>query len=366
MTIWDYEDEYYEYLENGEARCKGIRRALDKALESQDIDNALKLYHEFIIENNLFYDAYEALIIFPEYLALFEKYPKYQEDNRGDLMWSYKMIIGSIADFYQIPMKQILDIYRQYDLLCKRFNYNQRSYYRHMWGLMYWHGLDSFPGVENIADCHRKMMKCPIDHLSEIPAGECDDLVKYILFVEKDIEKAYKKAEPILSGKLSCPQVPLFTYINFAIYYFREGNLESTKIFLEKAWRIMNRNYGSSSANTFDKGFCIIMYAYIDVKKAVQIFRRQFLLCGSNSCGIDNFYLFLGGYHTFKQLEIAGEEKVGFTLPSDEKSIYKVSELKQYFYDKTKQVADRFDERNGNSHFNDLLNKEYLLKNHEE
>ena len=365
MTFDDYGKKYFFDLAIGEAKCKGIKAALDEALQKQDIDNALKLYYEFIEEDQLNLDAYESLIRFPEYLALFEKHPEFQKDNSEDLMRAYKLITGCIQDFYEIPNSQIKNVFSQYNVYCDKFRYNKRSYYRHLWNYMYSHGIDSFEGVGDIFECHKKMMLIPVDKLSEIPAGECDDLTKYILFVEKDIEKALKTAEPIFSGKLYCPQVPLYTYVNFAKYYFDAGELKNAKNYLDRAYHIMHRDFGDSNTLTFDKGLCILMYAYTDTKKALQIFRKQLNVCSENKCGFDNFYLFLSGVHTFRQLKLLGYEKIHFRLPDrsaeiySENGIYDVEELENYFYSKAEYIADRFDQRNNNSHFTDILNKQY-------
>ena len=363
MTFDEYRKKYFFDLSTGESRCKGIRAALDEALEKQDTACALKLYSEFIEENQIYVDGFEAAIIFPEYLALFEKNPELQDENHEDMMRSYKLILGGLFDFYEIPFSQIKNIYRQYSEFCDRYRYNKRSYYRQMWNSMYWHGIESFGECTDVTDCHRKMMKLPVDDLSEIPAGECDDLTKFILFVEKDIDKAFKTAEPIFSGKLRCPQVPLYTYINFAIYYFRCKDLKNTKKFLDRGYHIMHRDFGDSNTLTFDKGFCILMYAYIDTKKALQIFRKQLRICSANKCGFDNFYLYLSGVHTMRRLKQLGHTEVYIRLPDRdddiyrEDGIYSSGELECYFYQKAQYIANRFDERNGNNHFTSLLNK---------
>ena len=366
MDFWDYQVKYFNDLDIGEQKCKGIKRAIDAALETGDINNALKLYHEFNTENQLYYDGYESVIMFSEYLALFEKHPEYWEENSEDLMWSFKYVVGNITDFCQIPLDRIENIYRQYSEYCKRFNYNMRSYYRHLWGDMYWHGLENFAGVKDVCECHKRMMQCPIDELSEIPAGECDDLVKYILFVEDDIEKAYEKAEPIFSGKLSCPQVPFYTYNNFAIYYFNAGNLEKAKFFNDKACREMYRYFGNTGSLMFDKGLCIMICAYTDAEKALKILRRQIGFVNNYNCPFESFYMFLGAYHVFKQLKNEGTSSIKFDFPGVDDKIYHksgcyIAVLENYYYEKAKSIAEKFDKRNRNNHFTEILNKKYTF-----
>ena len=365
MNFYDYKEKYFKFLENGRQRCKGIRLAIDAALETQDIDNALRLYYEFISEDNFESDSFQAIIIFPEYLALFEKYPEYQDHHIRNLMWAFKWVAGSSADFYQIPLQQISDIYSQYESYCTKYHYNKRSLYRNMWNDMLNQGIASFPLSQSITDCHKKMNQYPKDGLSEPESGEIDDLVKYLLFVKNDIEAALDTAEPIFSGRQSCNVVPHYTYTNFAKYYFENGDIESARFFAEKALRIINRDFGGTESMGRYKGMCISVFAFCNIRKSLKFFKGQIRHYYTNQCGLDNFYFYRGAYHLFMQLEKSGEDCVSLNFPFRDDDIYSesgkyaVSQLKEYFFEKTKYIADRFDERNHNSHFNYILTKEY-------
>ena len=129
MIFEDYEEKYFDGMDHGEARLKGIKAALDDALQQQDHDAILMLYYEYIAEDVLHGSSYKATIIFPEYVAYFEAHPEKHEDYNHDVMWSYKWILDSISEFYQISLEKVEDLYRQYKDFCKRFNYNLRTYY---------------------------------------------------------------------------------------------------------------------------------------------------------------------------------------------------------------------------------------------
>lgn len=365
MELYEYEEEFYEFLDPGESRCKGIRRAIDKALERQDIKNALTLYYIFIEEDTFECDGFQSFIIFPEYLAFFEKYPEYHDTFKDELMWAFKWILGSAEDFYQISLKQITDIYRQYGEYCDKFNYNKRSYYRHLWCLLDTFQIRRFPLISSVEEAHKRMMHCSIDNLSEPKSGEIDDLTSYTLFVERNIEKALKIAEPVLSGQEWCNVVPHYTYTNFADYYFDHGDLKNAVKYAERAVRIINRDFGSQSSMMRYKGRCISVLAFGDTKKALKLFRRQLTVCYPNTCGLDHFYFYRGAYHLFSQLEKSGQKTVRLKLPFKEEEIYKescvysVAKIKDFFYSKVKFYADKFDERDGNRHFNKMLSKKY-------
>ncbi len=364
MNIKDYETMYYADSEKGEARVRGIYNAILKALETQDIPNALELYYIFIKEDTFESDKYMSVIIFPEYLALFEKYPEYQSISSYHLMWAYKWINESVGRFYQVSWEQITNIFLNYERLCKKFHYNLKTYYRTLWNVMYNNGVGQIDGIGNVRECHEKMLQCSRDSLSEIPAGECDDEIKYLLFVENDIEKALKKAIPIFNGRLSCGQVPHYTYTNFADYYFETGDLKNAKLYADKAIRVILKDYGYSDSMIYYKGKCMLIFAYTDLQKALNILKRQYHDFSKNKSGEQCFYFYLGAYHTMKCLEKQNRKTVSMNLPHDceiykETGRYSVCDIKKYFYDKAALIAEKFDERNRNCFYNNMLKKEY-------
>ncbi len=131
------------------------------------------------------------------------------------------------------------------------------------------------------------------------------------------------------------------------------------------AVRLINRDFGTQDAMMRYKGRCIMIYSYYDTPSALKFFRRQLPVCYSNECPLDNFYFYLGGYHLFLQLEKNGQKTVRLDLPFRDDPVfredkcYSAAVMKQFFYEKARYHADKFDERNHNSHFSYLLEKKY-------
>ncbi len=364
MLYQDYA-EIFEDLAHGEPKCRGIRFAIDKALERQDFENALILYFDYVEEDYFYGDGFQAAILFPEYVSCFDSHPELHEKYSYNFMWAFKWALSCFESFYQIPLSQITDMYRQYSEYCEKLNYNKRSYYRKLWCMMSNYGLKSLPVCSSIEQAHRLMMHCPLDDLSEVKAGEADDLSSYYLDIEKDIDKALKAAEPILSGKVSCSTVPHYTYSNFAMWYFEHNDLEKAENYAKKSLRLIMRDFVADNSLMEHKGKILMILAYTDLPEALKFFRRQIKPCSANECGWDNFHFFRGAYHLMHCLEKIGEQTVRILFPDTNDPIYNESNnystavLKKYYFDKAKFIADRFDERDGNHHFNYLLNKKY-------
>lgn len=365
MELYEYERKYYKDLSNGESKREGIRRAINAALEQHDWKGALDLYYEFMHEDVFYCDCYQSVIVFPEYLALFEQHPELQDNYQYDVMWVYKWVLGNIDEFYQIPMSQIVKIYRQYYDFCTRFGYSKRTYYHKLWNLLDDSGCFEYFDVGSVQECHKKMMESPKDSMDDCRACELNDEVDYILDVEGDIEKALQKAKPIFSGKRTCAEIPHLTYLNFARYYFEHGDLTEAKVYLDKGWRLFDRDFGNETSVMYRKGQCIMLYAYTDLPKAFKLFKKYFPQCYMNKNGYDSFMFYRGAYHLMLQLEKDGKKTVHMSFPFKSDPIYNpegeysVAELKEFMYNKAKFYADKFDERNGNGIYNGRLAEMY-------
>lgn len=368
MTMVEYQEKYFDGLDHGEARLKGIKAALDEALEKQDAESALELYDEFMSEDTMHGNMYSSIIMFPEYVAYFESHPELQEEYSHNLVWDYKWVLGNISDFYQISLTQIEKVFDQYIDFCKRFNYNLRSYYHKLESFIrsdiMGNGNGTFCGM-TAEEAHKNMLRCKRDDMSDCKACETINEMNYIFDVEKDFDKAMKKAAPVINGKLSCAEEPHAAFTDIASEYFTRGDLENTDKFVRKAIHLINRDFGNEGTMLVSKSHCIRMMAYIDIKKAITLMKKCFPFIVNNPNGSEMFEFNRAAYHVMLCLEKNEVEKIRLKLPLRNEEIYKednlytVTELKEFFYEKAKFYADKFDERNGNTMYNNRLAETY-------
>ena len=367
MILDNYEQEYFANLEKGAPRRNGIRRAIDAALEKQDAEGALTLYHEFIEEDTFNCDNLQATLIFPEYLAYFEAHEEWQETFRHDVMWCFKWILANFYEFYQIPMEQIERIFRQYADFCKKYNYSLRTYYE---------SLNIFirdfivPGETFLGltakEAFNRMLKAGRDELSDCKACELNFEFRHYLFVEDNLEKALEIIKPVFSGRLYCAEVPDVTYSALGKYYFEHNDLKNALKYATKSYRIIhgknNRHIGSL-AETFSVNYRIISYS--EPEKAVKIMKELLPLMGSNQNAADCFAFFLASHDTMMNLEKAGYQHIRLNLPFKDETIYsaqgiyEITALKDFMYKKAAFYAGKLDARNGNRIFTDQLERKY-------
>ena len=366
MYIEEYEEKFYDGLERGKARAKGIKAALDFALEQQDVDGALQLYYKYMNEDVMHGNSYNAIILFPEYVAYFEKHPDKHEKYNHDVMWTYKWIIGNVEEFYQIPLSQIEDIYNQYREFCKRFNYNLRTYYEALR-----HFIPEYLG-ENRTFCgltmeqaHEEMQKCRRDELSDCVACETSDHIRYMMHRHESIDDVIKKAQPLIEGKLTCAEQPHAAFAHIAEYYLENGDLENADKFANRSYHLINRDFGEQSVLTPDKVKCLLVFSHSDINKGIKIIKKLLSQIDEKSNPNDIFEIYRGIHYFMLQLEKKDASEIRIRLPFRDEdfikddNVYAISELKEIFYDKAKEIADKFDERDGSSEFARVLDKEY-------
>lgn len=368
MKYYEYEQQYFYEKEHGPVRLKAIRNAIDAAVTANDKEPAMMLYYQFINEDIFHGNNYQATIIFPEYLAYFEKYPELEKEYQHDIMWTYKWIISNFYLFPQISLKQIKNIFDKYADMCRRFHFSLRTYYNN---LSHFIANDMEPDQTfcgmTAKEAHYRMLKSRNDSLSDCQACQLDDEAEYLLFVEKDIESALKTAKPLFEGKKKCAEVPHITYAKFAYYYFENGDIKNASVNAAKAHRLINRRYGNDGGLLVYKALCTLITAYTDPEKAYKMLKKILPYVENNPNGRQCFQVFRAGYQTMLCLENNGKTKVRIKLPFKneeiyrENNVYDVIQLKNWMYDKAKEYAEKFDNRNGNTIFQNILDQKYLF-----
>lgn len=362
---FEYRQEFFEGLPHGPENAKGIRRAIDAALEQNDITNALSLYYDYLRENSFYDDAYQGLIVFPEYLTLFENHPEFWDRFEHDMMWAYKWTSHHYRYFYQIPREQIEEMLKNYASFCDRFNYNKRTYYQAIF-----YTLDAIGPHETLngltmSECYRLMNKTTRDSLSDCQACSLDNQVTYTLFYDDDLERALKLARPLFVGTMSCTEVPHITYANFSKYYLEKGGLKEAEEYADKSWRLINRRISTTTSLADYKGYILLSYAYTNRRKGISVFKKTFPYCWDMKNSVFSWKYYYGAYHLMLQLEQAGSKRITFIFPDksvdflNDKNTYSITDLKGYMYNKLKFLSDKLDERDGNTMYNDRLSVKY-------
>lgn len=358
---YQYRQEYYADLPHGEQMEKGILRAIAAAKEEGEFQAALALYDEFFDECVFYDDVYDALLLLPEYTAVFEAHPECQTAAAHDLMWAYKWCSNDYQDFYQISMEQIEAMLHRYASLCDRFGYNKKTYYRAICDILADTNPDGTLCGLTFAGSRRMMSRLGRDELSDCRACELHDEIEYALFADNDYQRAVRLARPLFVGSLSCAEVPHTTYALFASYCLQTGRFMDAEEYADKSWRLINRKYSTTPSLAYYEGDLLLSYAYTNRRKGLAVFKKTFPYCWNIKNGLFSWKYYYGAYHLLSEMAKAGSRKITMRFPDRAADIEDgdgkcdVREIRDYLYNKLSFLTDKFDERNGNTLFRDRL-----------
>lgn len=210
----------YRALQAGDARMRAIRSAAAAAEQANDLPWAISFHHDLIRESVFSGDRYQALIDFPQYLALVKRDPELEAENLWDTLWMFKWIVEASTEFYQIEKKQVLQWFSEYRRMLLSSGYSLRS----------WHEKRAI----FFCYCDRAKMRldydefldAPKDALSDGTASELDSVVRFSL-ESGNREKALQAAKQIFDNNLRTEEVPCKTYYYLLRDALQRGDMES-------------------------------------------------------------------------------------------------------------------------------------------
>ena len=343
--------EKYQQTEHGAARLRAMKQAIQAADEAKNDEWSFLFRERYLTESVFQSDAVDAMVIFPQMLALYDGSEALQadDDNRYRLMWAFKMILENANEFTHIPLDQINGFFDEFKRRSEMYGYSLRTYYYLL--------EDQAEGTGNLLPESEigKYSDLPQDDLKDCTACEAAHAVRWALLTEQE-EQAEKLSQPIFSGEVHCAEVPENTYDAWIRYDTAQGNYHRAKRYAKLLYPMIRRRMDLLN----QIGTLLRLYAVTDRHTGSQIFRRElrsYLDCRNHSMKLA---FAAGAYKLFAAMKM---ETVALVLPPDfplyDKSHnYQTAALRDYFHDEAKKLAEAFDKRNGNTAQTDLLERE--------
>lgn len=341
----------YQQTQHGAARLRAIKTAIQAADEAKNDEWSFRFRERYLNESTFEADDVDALVIFPEMITLYDNSEELQEDPEYQqmLMWSFKLVIENALDFYHIPLSKIEEFFAEYSSRLKKYGYTQRTYlYLREVAAMYTGNM--LPEEE-----FGKYRNEPEDALKDCTACELSHDVRVQLLFGHP-EKADEMCGPIFSGELRCGNVPNNTYAAWVEYNIRTGEYNDSRRMAKELYSMSKHEMNF----LVEISTLLRYYAAVSHYMGTLIFRNElpeYLACRNHR---SRFYFAAAAYQLFKQIDTEGLVLVlspDFPLWKQD-SRYETAELRDYFYNEAKELAEKFDARNGNTFMTDFLNAE--------
>lgn len=338
--------------EHGAARLAHITEAI------QEADNAGQAYwrlyfrYEYIEESVFYGDNFKGLLCFPEYLKIFDEHPEQEDEMSQDMMWAFKWLLGDVDDYYQISLEQVENYFSEFKQRCQKYGFSLRTYY--MKQTSFWLEVDLPRALENF----EKFKKFSRNRNSDCIACEINFEMEVLLRQHKEKE-ALSVAEPILTHRKSCAEIPHLTYATLAEYYFSEGNFTEAEYYADLCKNLI---FGKPEFLK-ELGMLMEIYSRINPPEAWNLLKYHvnfFMKCNNPKMKMT----FARG--AFRVMEVLQQEtefvhssrmNVLPIKPSEDG--WRSEEMKQYFYEQAKEIAEKLDQRNQIPHYVPLLEKDF-------
>lgn len=347
-------------IQHGAARVAAIRQAIRQADENHDLPYQLSFRLDLCYESDFYGDSLDLLLIFPEILALVDAHPNIPitpgwsgfADGLDRVLWYYKWLIANCSCFYQISLQDCERFFEDFSKRSLAYGYNLKPMYREKYAL--YDRIDK----EYAKECFQKFRELPKDGNGNCEACDRNVEIEYYL-KQDDMEKANELAEDIESFRLICGKSEearawLRMKAHYLHYYLKKRDYEKAL----DCYRQMERKLSRTQMREFcywEELLCC--YSHIDIGRALKIYKERWKEWENERCPEDKFNIYIYIIIFFREL---GKQRKGNTIKLDlDRSFplysadrtYKIAAMEEYYYKNAKDIAQKFDKRNGTDSF---------------
>ena len=266
-----------------------------------------------------------ALLWLADYIAQNLKESESEYPNFDDFvgcLWKFKWIVSGVAKSSMIEKELIDEANEAMLFYYERMELSLAAYYKALMN----QNIDMGDTREAKAN-YELWKKLAKDDMADCEACEASDEIAYLCFAGEH-EAALELAEPILSGELTCGEVPHTTYAPILFSMIKTGKIEEAKALLPKA------------AATIESNPRVINEIASLIEIAVRLDERETAL----NLARKHSAVILDGNDDLNDLRFF----IAVSAFGDE-SDYKIA----------LEIAGKFDARNGSTYYSDYLNEFY-------
>lgn len=341
----------YENLKNGKPKMTAIKIAIDAAEREKDYDWQLTFIEDFISESIFYEDSFEAFVIFPEYISIFDKNEQNLEFYTDyDMLWVYKMILSNVEDFYQISCEKIEQYFEDFKLRCLKYGYSLRAYEYKYRNYIQTIDIDKYKKINN------NYLNYKRDRISDCEACELVSEIGFELFYGS-FEKAIEKSKIIFEGIKKCESSIPWLYYKFLHYYIDKKDIKNSKKYEKLLYKEIKNNL--SWLNSI--GLILKLCALENINRGIRLFQKYLNWYIEYKNPSVKFDFEIGAYKLFKSIkEKRTKETIKLLLPKNfiiykEDGIYNIDDIINHFESNLLDTAGKFDKRNGNTYYFDEI-----------
>ncbi len=335
-------------LERGVPRMEVMANAIAEADREDAHHWRLYFRYRYIQESVFHDDNFKAILMFPEFLAIYDEHEELHDEFERDMMFAFKWILENATDYYQVDRSQIAAYFAEFKKRCETLGYSLRAYY--MKKSRYYLAVDR----EVSQDAIRKFRACKRDSVSDCEACEMHyDMSMALEFGEE--ADALRIAQPLFEGKKTCGEVPHVTYGALTKYYLYHQNWKEASYYA----RLCERYTKNKPEFLEETAYLLELYSVLHPQTGWQIFKQNighFLACKNPMM---RMHFARGAWRLLAQVEketAYSQNPLLADLPVEKHPEgIPIAACKDYFYQFAVEQAKRLDDRNGTRYFMEFI-----------
>jgi hypothetical protein len=291
----------------------------------------------------------KGIVSFSWCLAQFDKNQELDEPH--GLIWQYKVILELIPIFDTVSREQIVRLQEDMAKRLASMNYSERTahYYR-SWNLM------RMGEYDQALEFQKTYLAMNRDGMSDCQACERDRQIELLSRMHDD-EQALKFAQPIIDCDMVCGEVPEFTNAHIVRSMVRLGQEEAAAERAEHGYGLVarERKYLGTIGDLL-----LITIRNRDLDKGMRRAVKHLPWAAESAAGELKFRFFTAVALLLEAYSKEKKVKKKIKIPAElschrDDDTYDVWELSKWFGEESAKLAKRFNERNGNSRYDQLI-----------
>ncbi|HZI14266.1 MAG TPA: hypothetical protein VE153_28110 [Myxococcus sp.] len=347
-----------EALEPGEGKVRLLEEAVRLADTHGDTNLGYQLRDALIDAATFGGFPDKVLVAFAWCRGQQKKNPK-QFDPEG-MFWKQKWVVGRIKEFPHISRKQIADALDDVEQCFAKADAGRRAVLK----LRYSAARD----MGDTAEADRlwaAWIAAPRDHLTDCRACELDDELDY--HVDKgEYAQALSKARPILEGRQACAEIPHLTFGTLLYPLFKLGELKQAREVHKRGYAMVAKNREFLAT----VGEHLEFLALTDnLSRGLTLLEKHLGWALEHPSHRDRFSFYAPAAFLLERVKSEGSrDMVSLRLTKAFPGYradggYEVGALHAWVHGQARDIAARFDTRNGTDRFAKLLARNQVLAN---
>jgi hypothetical protein len=285
------------------------------------------------------------LVAFGWCLALADKSPA--EYGGFDLLWKYKWVLSNGVEFPQISRVRLESMLEDLHTRFEAFGCGEQPYLQAKRNLHL-----NFGEPATAMKIQKKLDTLDSDMLSDCQACDQNEIVRMAL-ASGDYSEAIKRAKPILSGEMTCAEIPQLTIAMLLEPWVLHGDAVEAASRHACNYKAIQNNPGFLRSFADHLGYLVLTD---DLKRAAKMVERHLATALQTKQHDPRFRFYVAVLMFITAAQRAGQARVKLKLPTefplfDESHAYNLAALAEWFSAEADQLATAFDVRNGNRTF---------------